>query len=511
MLTGALSLYAGSAADAQIWVFGGNDHVHLGGATLSDSGGRLVVSNIGSSGQDGVSIDLGESGGAGALILSDPEIVDQDLTLWGSVGGIPGINLGGIHLDIDPLTDTVDLIGVVPQTAGTYEFELTVTDNVSLTSFSSIVGGGLLGTLDFSATSLPTNLALSARKGPPGGGTTETVEIVVGYSENFLGVPPGGGGGGGRYAVVRITPSPGTSFDVDHLSSLSVTSAVAGGRPDSSQEIDDEVLVMFDQGVRALGDSRLEASGGTLTVSNIGSSGLDGVSIDLDPGGGASNELSEVLKAALVVRDAASGLPTGKRQHKPLTVTKEIDKATPMLMQGSVNGSLPGQSAPVLLYSSSVEVVGGLVTVTSDFSPVGSTLYDIEVTQNGNPIASGTFANGLAVSLDGFPLLETVLGITGQYDETEWDFLSRGATSVTLPGGSPTLVDGAEPVLISMRAVGVTDVPTGKTSVDFFYNQSGAGGVEISNINSIPEPSTLLLAGLGLLSVGMTRRRRQRA
>jgi type VI secretion system secreted protein Hcp len=29
-------------------------------------------------------------------------------------------------------------------------------------------------------------------------------------------------------------------------------------------------------------------------------------------------------------RDAASGLPTGKRQHKPLTVSKAIDKATPL-------------------------------------------------------------------------------------------------------------------------------------------------------------------------------------
>ncbi len=30
-------------------------------------------------------------------------------------------------------------------------------------------------------------------------------------------------------------------------------------------------------------------------------------------------------------RDAASGLPTGKRQHKPLVITKEVDKATPLL------------------------------------------------------------------------------------------------------------------------------------------------------------------------------------
>lgn len=30
-------------------------------------------------------------------------------------------------------------------------------------------------------------------------------------------------------------------------------------------------------------------------------------------------------------RDAASGLPTGKRQHGPLVITKEIDKASPLL------------------------------------------------------------------------------------------------------------------------------------------------------------------------------------
>lgn len=35
-------------------------------------------------------------------------------------------------------------------------------------------------------------------------------------------------------------------------------------------------------------------------------------------------------------RDAASGLPTGKRQHKPFTITKEIDQATPLLFQAVV-------------------------------------------------------------------------------------------------------------------------------------------------------------------------------
>jgi len=31
-------------------------------------------------------------------------------------------------------------------------------------------------------------------------------------------------------------------------------------------------------------------------------------------------------------RDAASGLPTGKRQHKGITIIKEVDKSSPLLM-----------------------------------------------------------------------------------------------------------------------------------------------------------------------------------
>lgn len=36
-------------------------------------------------------------------------------------------------------------------------------------------------------------------------------------------------------------------------------------------------------------------------------------------------------------RDAASGLPTGKRQHKPFVITKELDKSTPLLTKALAN------------------------------------------------------------------------------------------------------------------------------------------------------------------------------
>ncbi len=35
-------------------------------------------------------------------------------------------------------------------------------------------------------------------------------------------------------------------------------------------------------------------------------------------------------------RDAASGLPTGKRQHKPFMITKEVDKSSPLLYNALV-------------------------------------------------------------------------------------------------------------------------------------------------------------------------------
>jgi type VI secretion system secreted protein Hcp len=42
----------------------------------------------------------------------------------------------------------------------------------------------------------------------------------------------------------------------------------------------------------------------------------------------------------LTPRDPATGLPTGKRQHKPLTITKELDRSTPILRQVLVNNEV---------------------------------------------------------------------------------------------------------------------------------------------------------------------------
>ncbi len=53
-------------------------------------------------------------------------------------------------------------------------------------------------------------------------------------------------------------------------------------------------------------------------------------------------------RAVTSPRDAASGLPTGKRQHKPFVITKELDKASPLLAKAAAGGTLIPRATLVL-------------------------------------------------------------------------------------------------------------------------------------------------------------------
>jgi hypothetical protein len=45
-------------------------------------------------------------------------------------------------------------------------------------------------------------------------------------------------------------------------------------------------------------------------------------------------------------RDAASGLPTGKREHKPVNITKPMDKASPLLVKKPAGFPTKSQGLP---------------------------------------------------------------------------------------------------------------------------------------------------------------------
>jgi len=59
---------------------------------------------------------------------------------------------------------------------------------------------------------------------------------------------------------------------------------------------------------------------------------------------GRENSIGVIAVSHQIVspRDAASGLPSGKRMHKPFVITKELDKATPLLYNALVyNENIP--------------------------------------------------------------------------------------------------------------------------------------------------------------------------
>src|SRR5512144_1187773 len=54
---------------------------------------------------------------------------------------------------------------------------------------------------------------------------------------------------------------------------------------------------------------------------------------------GRENSIMVIAVSHAIVspRDSASGLPTGKRMHKPFVITKELDKSSPLLYNCLVN------------------------------------------------------------------------------------------------------------------------------------------------------------------------------
>lgn len=73
-------------------------------------------------------------------------------------------------------------------------------------------------------------------------------------------------------------------------------------------------------------------------------------------------------------RDAASGLPTGKRQHKPFVITSELDKSSPVLAKSTSGGMGSGKVSmsdlSVMINiggrSTKLPVVNGQFTLPSD-------------------------------------------------------------------------------------------------------------------------------------------------
>jgi len=111
-------------------------------------------------------------------------------------------------------------------------------------------------------------------------------------------------------------------------------------------------------------------------------------------------------------RDPASGLPTGKRMHRPFTITKEIDKSSPLLYSALVNNEnlTVWELQCFAAKTSGVEVNTYAVTLTN------ARIVDITSTMLNNKIPENAK----------MPLMEEV---SFTYQKIQWTWVSGGITS----------------------------------------------------------------------------------
>ncbi len=278
----AALLAASSGLTAQV-PFKGLLHEAEGNAQLSISNGFLQVANIGSSGLDGVCIDLGAS--QSHTVVFDVQGASRgsqmEITTRGTLNGVPdqdiwtitSVNQGstnGIILDTSivdagqlrveafldgepqgqvvwapvPIFPPIIIIEIPDEGCWVNPFDPQIPDD--------IFGDMATGPECWATFRLPNPGPVTLTNGP----TVIADEIVLASSQQ--------------------------ANSVDALSQT-----VMRGSGITSFRLADEMLGMFGNPHRAEGNAMILGDAGTLTVQNIGSSGLDGVCIDLDsvPGG----------------------------------------------------------------------------------------------------------------------------------------------------------------------------------------------------------------------------------
>jgi len=443
----------------------------LGEASLTLEQGSLVIANIGSSGEDGVSIGLGQSEGWSATFDVMP-----DLSLSGSVltttmrgclnemedqligvGWIEGTGDGvTLQVDFSAIGSTQSLVSLFDSEGGLLA-EFTV-DNGSPIAMTAGVGCG------------SSNSGLWTR-------SINWIDRDPWYVWNgryfeFAGfLPP-------SVCVEPVNPDIGVCVSSSELSRtisevglITISSVNATFLPTcvsagtitgidlGTLEIQRESTRKFGHFHTALGTGAITSSGDLLSVSNLGSTGNDGVSIDLDDAGTFHLDW-------LPIDPDNAALPGAS-------------------LVTTVRGEIDGVGAGILARSQEIKSLStGMIEVTVDFGDLGATGAFVEVYRNGEQtgvvdygaVTDVTYSTPtVSVDRDG-----TWIPGVGYANE-----LSYGGTNpalISFPGGE---VFEADFVVAKPRFDGAA--PTGVTkSIDFLV--SGYPSITFIAESSRPSP-----------------------
>jgi Type VI secretion system effector, Hcp len=145
------------------------------------------------------------------------------------------------------------------------------------------------------------------------------IVVLIAGTPSFL-MPTASAGSAGYLHIIGPQAMDGASKDAAHLNWTVISSVVSADLKGDAQA---------DRESSAPSVSEMSASH-TVTPPREPASGQASGKMTVAPSASASS--------VSTAREASSGMATGKRMHKPFTITKEIDKASPLLMKACASG-----------------------------------------------------------------------------------------------------------------------------------------------------------------------------
>jgi hypothetical protein len=347
---GVLGLMSGRAAQAL--VYEGLTNSPLGNATLAVSGGSLVVSNLTSGGQDGVTLGLSAPGQFVLNTFYQAPASDGTLTItsFGYIGGQPGRPVGRIIINYSGTNETYafdfSAIG-----ASTYTLEIFKGSQLVYQSH----GNSGPAYSDFKLEPLPmddTEMGHFDDQGNYHPGTTTSTKVLA--------LPMNVGGQmvtGDRVLAIPENPT----LVVQALSGQTIQ---AGGSI-SRLVIGAESLTEGNVTLSALGNPTLDIAGNQLTVTNLGSTGQDGCVIEdsKNISDGAAKGQASDLEIHMNPPDSGNTLPVGAYLQARLVGSAGT-------ISNGVLGSLTVTKAGTSNY-----------VLSADFTPLGATNALVEATR----------------------------------------------------------------------------------------------------------------------------------
>jgi len=332
----------------------------LGQAIVSTNPlGNVIVSNLSSNGQDGVEIALGTSRGLYMILDLPPS---NAIPLGATIRN-------QLHVEVPGVGDSVDELRIKRTTNGfqiTPDFSPGGSPTYSLTLLSNgVVVYHQIGV------SGPAGVAASLARDEIC--HTETPDGLCHVTQSFALTTLDLGGEVVVTANVMLANSETAKSPGIH--DLRVDSFASGI---SNLTISGEFLFMFDNSPKvhqSLGNARFSSSSGQLTMTNIGSSGQDGVRVDFDRMRGFSVPVDfHGISAQLV----------------PLALqTNEAFKVSAIGVFSGISGSSLGEA--------SLRNNGGLMQLSGDFSVIGAQTVRVEVYNSGLLVGSMDASAGSVV------------------------------------------------------------------------------------------------------------------